>query len=85
MLILTVYIQPEFYYQAIQHSNWREAMATKIEALEFNNTWTITSLPLGKQSIGYKWMYIRSNIELMALLRITKHAWLLKVTPNIKV
>lgn len=32
-------------------------MAKEIEALEANNTWTITSLPPGKYPIGCKWVY----------------------------
>ena len=32
-------------------------MDKEIEALEVNNTWTLTQLPLGKSPIGYKWVY----------------------------
>lgn len=32
-------------------------MDKEIAALELNNTWTLTSLPLGKSPIGYKWVY----------------------------
>ena len=32
-------------------------MDKEIEALEVNNTWTLTPLPLGKSVIGYKWVY----------------------------
>ena len=32
-------------------------MDKKIKALEVNNTWTLTPLPLGKSAIGYKWVY----------------------------
>lgn len=32
-------------------------MTVEITALKFNNTWTVTSLPFGKQLIGYKWVY----------------------------
>ena len=32
-------------------------MDAEIKALEANNTWTLTSLPLGKKPIGCKWVY----------------------------
>jgi hypothetical protein len=32
-------------------------MATKIEALEANHTWSLTPLPPGKHAIGCKWVY----------------------------
>ena len=32
-------------------------MADEIAALESNQTWTITSLPLHKKAIGCKWVY----------------------------
>lgn len=32
-------------------------MATKIVALEANNTWILTPLPSHKRAIGCKWVY----------------------------
>lgn len=32
-------------------------MTAKNVALEVNNTWTVTTLPFGKQSMGCKWIY----------------------------
>ena len=32
-------------------------MTAEIHALETNQTWSLTSLPPGKISIGYKWVY----------------------------
>ena len=32
-------------------------MAAEIAALEANNTWTLTSLPPNKKTIGCKWVY----------------------------
>lgn len=31
-------------------------MAAKIVVIESNNIWTLTSLPPGKESIGYRWI-----------------------------
>lgn len=43
--------------QAAQDPNWQRVMLLEIEALEKKNTWTVTSLPLGKKAIGYKWVF----------------------------
>lgn len=32
-------------------------MKTELEALEKNGTWSITTLPKGKKTIGSKWVY----------------------------
>lgn len=32
-------------------------MAAGISTFENNHTWTLTSLPNGKQAISYKWVY----------------------------
>lgn len=50
-------VEPTYCHQAINDSKWQEAMATEIAALEANNTWTITPLPVGKQAIGCQWVY----------------------------
>lgn len=49
--------EPACFSQAVQFHKWRVVMDKEIEALEFNNTWTLTSLPAGKLSIGCKWFY----------------------------
>ena len=39
-------------------------MASEIAALEANQTWTITPLPLHKMAIGCKWVYrVKYNAE----------------------
>ena len=35
----------------------RAAMKAELDAMELNRTWSVVSLPKGKHSIGYKWIY----------------------------
>ena len=50
-------VEPTFYYQAMSDPKWQVAMAVEIVALEANNIWTLTPLPVGKKPIGCKWVY----------------------------
>jgi len=50
-------VEPKFYSEAAANPKWQDAMAAEIRALEENNTWTITALPLDKRPIGCKWVY----------------------------
>lgn len=50
-------IELDTFAQAVQDPKWKEAMDSEIQALEQNNTWTLTSLPAGKKPIGCKWVY----------------------------
>ncbi|VVA34051.1 Hypothetical predicted protein, partial [Prunus dulcis] len=36
---------------------WREAMDNEIKSIEKNQTWELTDLPKGKQTIGVKWVF----------------------------
>lgn len=49
--------EPKNYSQAVQHPQWRDAMAREIKALEDNNTWTLEPLPEGKKLVGSRWVY----------------------------
>lgn len=49
--------EPQTYAQAVIHPEWRQAMADESAAMDANHTWTVTSLPLGKHTIGCKWLY----------------------------
>ncbi|XP_071708952.1 uncharacterized protein [Rutidosis leptorrhynchoides] len=48
---------PITYAQASQSQGWIDAMAKEIEALEKNQTWTLTTLPEGCKAISSKWVY----------------------------
>ena len=37
--------------------NWKNAVKVELEALNKNNTWTLTSLPTHKKAIGCKWIF----------------------------
>ncbi|CAL2251074.1 unnamed protein product [Prunus armeniaca] len=43
--------------KAVSNPHWQEAMQFELAALESNQTWSLTSLPPGKQPIGCKWVY----------------------------
>lgn len=64
-------VDPTTFYQAFKALEWREVMSAEILALERNNTWTVTTLPHGKQPIGCKW-FIRLSINQMEPLRDIK-------------
>lgn len=45
------------FQEAVQDKKWRAAMDEEIKSIEKNNTWELTSLPNGHESIGVKWVY----------------------------
>ncbi|KAG9444753.1 hypothetical protein H6P81_016093 [Aristolochia fimbriata] len=48
---------PQTYEEATKDDGWLEAMDKEIASIEKNDTWTLTTLPLEKKSIGVKWVY----------------------------
>ena len=49
---------PTNIFVALSDKNWKQAIDTKIEALQKNKTWELVSLPIGKKPVGCKWVYI---------------------------
>lgn len=56
-LLLLEAEEPSSYSNAAGETIWKEAMKREIEAIEENDTWTLTELPLGHKPIGLKWVY----------------------------
>lgn len=50
-------IKPNSYNESCESPEWKKAIDAKIAALEVNNTWILSDLPLGKQVVGCKWVY----------------------------
>jgi hypothetical protein len=48
---------PKSFEEAEKYDVWRKAMDQEIESIESNNTWELTTLPKGANSIGVKWIY----------------------------
>lgn len=49
--------KPTTYADAAQDPLWQQATRKKLQALEANNTWVLTSLPPGKHPRGCKWVF----------------------------
>ncbi|CAA7042927.1 unnamed protein product [Microthlaspi erraticum] len=49
--------EPTTFKQAMTSLHFRHAMNEELEAMEVNRTWTIESLPPGKNVVGCKWVY----------------------------
>ncbi|GJS36032.1 putative RNA-directed DNA polymerase [Tanacetum coccineum] len=49
--------EPRNYREACKDQHWIEAMNKEMKALYDNDTWEITELPLGRKSIGGKWVF----------------------------
>lgn len=68
IVAISVESEPSKFFDALKHSHWRQAMQSEVDALERNQTWTLTTFPLGKKALGCKWIYkikrkFNSNIE----------------------
>ncbi|GJQ96406.1 ribonuclease H-like domain-containing protein [Tanacetum coccineum] len=50
-------VEPIYLSEAMFDPNWIKAMNNEIEALNRNNTWTISDLPIGRKPIGSKWIW----------------------------
>lgn len=56
--------EPLTFKQANSSPHWRQAMATELDALARNNTWTLVPPPSDHNIVGCKWVYkIKRNID----------------------
>ncbi|KAL4379256.1 hypothetical protein GQ457_02G035690 [Hibiscus cannabinus] len=49
--------EPVFYHQAVKFPEWRLAMDEELQAMDTLQTWSVVSLPEGKNAIDCKWIY----------------------------
>lgn len=49
--------EPQHYQEVVKFLEWRNAMKLELDALQSNNTWTITPLPPHIHAIGCKWVF----------------------------
>ncbi|KAF5471273.1 hypothetical protein F2P56_011717 [Juglans regia] len=69
-LSLSLTHEPKSYEEAVASDHWKAAMRSEIDALEANNTWSITTLPLGKKPVGCKYVF---KVKLKSDGTIDKH------------
>ena len=48
---------PITFEEAVKSKKWRDAMNAEIEAIKRNETWELTTLPVGVKTIGVKWVF----------------------------
>ena len=48
---------PKNVQEALNVPKWKEAVFEEMRALEKNNTWNVTTLPVGKRTVGCKWVF----------------------------
>lgn len=57
-------VEPQSFKNVVTDKGWCIAMQSEIRALEDNGTWTMETLPLGKQELRNIWIYkIKYNSE----------------------
>ncbi|GJV63136.1 ribonuclease H-like domain, reverse transcriptase, RNA-dependent DNA polymerase [Tanacetum coccineum] len=55
--LLLVEDEPKNYKEASSDQKWIEAMKVKLDSINRNNTWELTTLPKGHKAIGLKWVF----------------------------
>ena len=57
-------VEPTSYSAAVKDLGWCKAMDAELQALEENQTWILTDLPPGKDTVDYKYIYkIKRNSD----------------------
>lgn len=69
-MVQDISVEDPFYFEdAMKEEKWRQAMDAEIQAIEKNNTWTLTDLPKGAKRIGVKWVYKTKHDEQGAVIK----------------
>lgn len=56
-VFFTSVADPTTFEEANKSARWRKAMDQEMAAIEKNNTWELTTLPVGAKTIGVKWIF----------------------------
>ena len=48
---------PTTYQEALLDTGCKKAIDGEVAALHYNHTWNLTTLPSGKEAVGYQWVY----------------------------
>ncbi|KAA3474299.1 Retrovirus-related Pol polyprotein from transposon TNT 1-94 [Gossypium australe] len=54
LVVVTAKVEPQSFKEAVKDAGWRSVMQKEVQALEANDTWTMESLPIGKNALGSK-------------------------------
>nr|KYP75700.1 Retrovirus-related Pol polyprotein from transposon TNT 1-94 [Cajanus cajan] len=54
---ISAQVEPRSFKEANQIDCWKQAMASELQALDRNHTWTLVHLPPGKKLVGCRWVY----------------------------
>lgn len=57
LVFFTSVADPTAFEEANKSARWRKAMDQEMAAIEKNNTWEFTTLPVGAKTIGVKWIF----------------------------
>ena len=52
----SVYV-PSHFQEALDDPKWKDAMVEEMMALQKNSTWEMVELPMGKKTVGCKWVF----------------------------
>jgi hypothetical protein len=62
-----IILESKTYFEALNSKNvlhWKKTMESELSSMYKNNTWTVITLPLGRTSIGCRWIYkIKLNLN----------------------
>ena len=67
LFCLFVDSEPLNFEEAMRDKRWRQAMEKEIKAIEKNNTWELSTLPMGHKAVGDKWVYKKKKKKIFKL------------------